>query len=144
MRGRSLASTLVRCQTRSNFAHSALLYPDGRTIIESYPGHGVRKKLLHDWDDVVAFSLHGVTSEQWRRAYAFAEAQIGKPYDWYSVLCFLTRDKPPKNDNWFCSELTMAAMQAGGVNLLARIPPYKVYPGMLAYSPLLIQCPPVK
>lgn len=144
MRGRGFFNAIVRCQTRSHFAHSALLYPDGKTVIEAAPGAGVRRHMLTKWDDVIPFTVPGMTADQWQRAFAFSESQLGKPYDWFSILCFLTRDKPPRNDNWFCSELTMASMSAAGVHLLDRIPPYKVYPGMIAYSPLISQCPIIK
>jgi len=138
MRGRGIQGAVVRCQTRSHFAHAALLYPDGRTIIESYPGAGVRVKLIDSWDDVVPFDVPSMSPEQWRRAFRFAESKIGCDYDWFSILCFLTREKPPTNNKWFCSELVMASMSAAGVQLLSRIQPYKVYPGMIAYSTLLL------
>jgi hypothetical protein len=38
---------------------------------------------------------------------------------------------------WFCSELLFAALAAVGSAPLCRIKQWQVYPGLLAYSPML-------
>jgi hypothetical protein len=67
----------------------------------------------------------------------FLEAQRGKPYDFRGIMGFVTRRNSAHPDRWFCSELVFAAARAGGVDLLDRVEPRKVTPGMLEYSPHL-------
>ena len=54
-----------------------------------------------------------------QRAYTFAVAQIGKPYDWRGVFLAwrTTALGNAVNGKWFCSELAAAALIAAGVTL---------------------------
>lgn len=63
-------------------------------------------------------------------------AKNGAPYDFRGIFKFLSRGMNCTDGRWFCSELVFTACQMGGVSLL-NLPAWKVYPGMLAYSPLL-------
>lgn len=67
--------------------------------------------------------------------------ELDKSYDYGSVLRFVSREQAARRDSgkWFCSELVFAALQKGGLNLLSRIEPWAVSPGLLAYSPYLKQ-----
>ena len=69
----------------------------------------------------------------------FLMRQIGKPYDTRGVLHFVTRrpERWQDQEKWFCSELIHAGFVYIRKPLLVRIPAWKVYPGMLTYSPLL-------
>lgn len=135
-RGRGLISGLIRFQTRSEYSHAALLMPDGR-ILESWQGAGVRVHELTDWAGIDAFSVRGMSGDQWDQALAFAWRQLGNRYDYLSVLRFVSRRDAPENGRWFCSELVFAALAIAGVRLLARVEAAEVSPGMLAWSPLL-------
>jgi uncharacterized protein YycO len=80
-----------------------------------------------------------VDPEDRERILAFLNDQVGKVYDFIALLHFVTR-RPEyawEQEKWFCSELVFAAFAAAGIELLARVPAYKVYPAMLSYSPLL-------
>jgi len=137
MRGHGLQGGFVRWYTRSAFAHCAFLYPDNRTIIESYPGRGVQQTYVKSWEGITVCSIPSMTSDQWFRLFAWAEAKVGAKYDWPSILSFLTRNKPDADDRWFCSEFCHAGLKAVGVQVLTRVESYKVYPGLLFYSPLV-------
>lgn len=127
---------LVRWQTRSPYSHAALLLPCGQRVIESYPGPGVRIRHLDaaDIEKMHTFNIEGLTPDLSRQALAFCERERGKPYDWRSVLRFISRTPARENGRWFCSELVYAALAHVGIHLLARIEPHNVSPGMLTLS----------
>lgn len=138
---RSLVGRVIGWQTRSSFSHAALLDSRG-TLIESREGKGVRE--LHHQSarslGAQAFRVEGADDEVWWNAMSFARGQVGARYDYRSVARFLTRSKPRADGKWFCSELVFAALQFGGVDLLARTEASRVSPAMLSLSPLLIPC----
>jgi len=86
------------------------------------------------------YDVEGLNEARSSIALKFAMAQVGKAYDFTSVLRFISRRQERRTDSgkWFCSELVFAALQKGGVNVLERIQPWAVSPGMLACSPLLL------
>lgn len=137
MRGRGFKAAFIRWYTRSKYAHCAFLYPDGQTIVESYPGRGVHITKLKDWDGITTCEVPGMTDEQWVRLFAWAESKVGAKYDWPSIFSFLMRNKPDSDDKWFCSEFCHAAFKAAGYPILTRVDSFKVYPGLLSYSPLV-------
>ena len=69
---------------------------------------------------------------------------MGRKYDYGDILAFLLRRPRPHNAKWFCSELIFAATQHAGIEVLARIEPWQVFPGLLAFSPLLVKVGEVK
>jgi hypothetical protein len=70
----------------------------------------------------------------------FLTDQLGKPYDYTMVARFISRRQAAREQSgkWFCSELVYYAFMQAGINLLDRIEPWAVSPGLLALSPLLI------
>lgn len=135
-RGKGIISALIRWQTRGQFSHAALLMRDGR-IVESWQGVGVRVHTLNNWEGVTKFDVVGMTDEQFDVAINFALSKLGKSYDYWAIVRFISRKRMPNNDRWFCSELTVAALEHAGIKLLERIEAYEVSPGMLSHSPLL-------
>jgi uncharacterized protein YycO len=129
-----LVSALIRWQTRGRYSHAAIRMRDGR-IVESWQGAGVRTKWVKDWSGIDAYVVPGATDGQWDRAIGFALGQIGRGYDWWAIVRFVSRRAMPANDRWFCSELVFAALAAGGVRLLERVEASAVSPGTLAWSP---------
>jgi uncharacterized protein YycO len=139
-KGRGAMSMAIRWQSRSIYSHTAIQLNDG-SIIESWQGSGVQHKDLDDWDDIDAFEIVdapdlGVELDT-EGCEEFLRAQLGKGYDYTSVLRFVSRRKGGNPDRWFCSELVFAALAHAGVNLLERCEPWRVSPGMLAWSPFL-------
>jgi len=84
------------------------------------------------------FDIPIMTESQRDIIEAYLKNQIGLKYDWAGVFKFLPRiTSAHTNNKWFCSELIFEACKKANLNLLKRIPPYKVYPGMVVISPLL-------
>jgi uncharacterized protein YycO len=84
------------------------------------------------------FSIPRMTNSQRMEIDRYLFLQVGMKYDWAGVFKFLPRvSSAETNNKWFCSELIFEACQKANLNLLERIPPYKVYPGMVVISPLL-------
>lgn len=136
-RGRGLISALIRWQTRGEVSHAAFLTPEGG-IIEAWQGAGVRCRTLDDWDGVEAYSVVGVTDEQWPRIIASAWGELGCGYDYASIVRFLTRTRAPSNTRWFCSELVFAKIfSSTGIALLGRTTASEESPQSLRKSPLL-------
>jgi uncharacterized protein YycO len=142
-RGISAGSRLIRWMNWSDYSHAAWEDGDG-AVYEAWIGSGVREvKSLHDQHTpgttVDVFQV-AMTFQEEAAVRNFIAAQVGKPYDLRGVLHFASRrpEQPKDQTRWFCSELIYAAHAAAGVHLLQRIPAWKVYPGLLAYSPLLM------
>lgn len=133
-------SWIVMKQSRSIYSHVALLIPDTKECVESFPGSGVRRRLLtaKDFARCDIYDVQGMTAAQWRKAIEFAESQTGKGYDWWSVLRFVSKRSAKENDRWFCSELVHKAIAEAGIRLLERIPSAEVAPAHIAISPLLV------
>lgn len=136
--GRGLLSAAIRLQTASDFSHASLLMPDGRTVIEAWQGAGVQRTTLTGTQGVSAFDVPDMSLAQWDAAIEFADAQVGDGYDYRGVFRFLLPLVKPSPRRWFCSELVFAACQTAGCDLLSRVEPYRVSPGMLSMSPLLV------
>lgn len=132
-------SWVVQWQTRSIYSHVALLEPDGRYCVESFPGEGVRRRVLTeaDWKRIDAYDVKGMTPERWNFAIQYCLNQAGMGYDWWSVLRFVSKRTAKENKKWFCSELVHKALAEAGVRLLERIPSSEVAPAHIAISPLL-------
>lgn len=142
-RGRGVISTLIRWQTRGPYSHAAFLLPDGR-VLESWQGKGVRLRApLTDWEGADAYYIPGMTDEQWEIAIDYALDQIGKKYDYWAIIRFISRHNMPKNDNWFCSELVFDSLSEAKVPLLHRIAGWAVSPGLLSFSPMIAPLIPV-
>jgi hypothetical protein len=134
--GTGWISRAIRWQTRSAVNHAAIQLPNGE-IIEAWEGAGVQRTTLKSTRGIQAYTVEGMKPAQWQKAVEFAHAQVGKKYDYWAVLTFISRRKAPSNDKWFCSELVFESLQEAGVHLLRRIPPNEVSPGHLLLSPLL-------
>jgi len=137
-RGNSLISKMIRWQTNGNYSHAAIQLPNGR-IIEAWhkPAKVRLRGPLQDWTNVEAFDVEGMTEEQWDKAIAWAEKQIGKKYDFGGVFRFVTRWRKQQDEKWFCSELVYQAVLEAGMPLLARVSSSQVSPTVLSFSPLL-------
>jgi hypothetical protein len=111
---------------------------------EARPATGVRK--YHQWwpapGDFVASAPIELEPDERARMISFLDAQVGKRYDWASVLRFVSRRKTDPfqaTRRWFCSELAHAAWTVGTGIPLLRLPSSEISPGLLAASPFLIR-----
>jgi len=138
-KGTSALSRLIRWRTWSDYSHAAWVFPD-QSVIEAWKGgvtHAPSILAGHAPDTEVHLFTLDLTIEQRWAIQDFLIAQIGKPYDYGGILGFLTASKTEHPNRWFCSELLFSALKQAKVCLLARIPAWKVSPGLLALSPLL-------
>lgn len=144
-KGQGAISNLIKWQTNGNYSHAAIQLPSGR-IIEAWhkPAKVRLRGPLQSWANAEAYDVDGMTAEQWAKAIAWAEKQIGKPYDFGGVARFVTRWRKPQDEKWFCSELVFQAVLEGGVKLLERIQCSQVSPTVLSFSPLLVPTEPYK
>ena len=138
-KGTSILSRLIRWRTWSEYSHAAWVFPDG-SVIEAWKGgvtHAPSILAGHAPDtEVHLFTLDLTTEQRWA-IQDFLIAQIGKPYDYAGILGFLTASKTENPGRWFCSELIFAACKSARIELLRRVPAWKVPPGLLAYAPAL-------
>lgn len=140
-RGVSGFSRAIRWQTRSIYSHAAWI-GDDLSVVEAWIPNGVRH-MPHYCDGhtpgtvIDVFTFHGLTPGEREGVSEFLLAQVGKPYDYWGVIGFVSRRNRKLNGKWFCSEIIMAAFEAIHRPLLLRIEPWKVPPGMIPLSPLL-------
>lgn len=147
-RGTSALSRLIRfvnwgphshaawsdAQTEAEIQHAAVIeawWPRVRTLPNVHHGHTAGTVVdVYDFPAMTPAQRLGVGCAMRR--------QLGKAYDIAGVLHFLTRrpEHTASQRRWFCSELVAAALAEVGSPALLRIPAWKVYPSMLAYSPL--------
>ena len=139
-RGRSLISRLIQFQTRSDYSHVALMMDDC-SVYEAWHVGGVRH-LRSPFDGhssgtyIDIFRITDLRDCDVDQVEFFLSKQLGKKYDFASVVRFITRREAPADDKWFCSELVLAALKRGGVELL-RLPPSEASPRDVSISPLL-------
>lgn len=112
---------------------------DSGLVIESREFAGVRI-ITQPAPYADLFAVAGLTEEQEKAVEQFLRAQVGKPYDYTMVARFISRRKASHGQagKWFCSELVFAAFRQAGVELLSRVEPWAVSPGLLAMSPRLV------
>jgi uncharacterized protein YycO len=143
-KGRSWTSKLIRWFTRSEYSHAAWVEKSGKTW-ESWEPGGVRTVpsplVGHDpRTPIDFFFVQGMDELSAQIVSDFFAKHLGKPYDFWGVIGFISRRSRQVGDpRWFCSEILIEALRAGGINILAaRLESYKVTPRDVAVSPLLI------
>lgn len=141
-RGRGPLNRLVMWWTDGPYSHAAMLFDDGM-VIEARPHYGVRcvrfEEAFPAGSDYDIFEVE-LTEEQEAEARKFAEAQVGKPYDWLGDWHFVTRKHYEEEPDaaWFCSELVFETLYWVGVALLARTRGFEVPPSWLQRSQLAL------
>ncbi len=140
------SSWLIRQATWSRWSHVDLVLPDG-TLLGARIDGGVkiRPNGYDHFTDILRLSVASFTplsralefSNPTAEAalYAWAHAQVGKPYDWSAILGVgLHRDWRDEG-KWFCSELVYRAFEVAGLDLLRIGGAWRVTPGLLSRSP---------
>lgn len=141
-KGVSGISRTIRLINWNDVSHVSWVEPN-EWEIEAWVKGGVRKVAppFADHTPATVVDLYAVALTDGERAglHEFLHDQLGKEYDRWGVLHFVTRRPPYPGDRerWFCSELIFAAFVHIKKPLLLRVPAHKVYPGMIVYSPLL-------
>lgn len=100
----------IRFFSRCRYNHVDIV--DGNGLLGSRPIGGVAVRQPHT--DEVAHLYLDVWVPDEGAAMAFTRAQIGKPYDFLSVLGAWWQRNWHDPDRWMCSELVAAALEQGG------------------------------
>lgn len=144
-RGRGFVSWLIQMQTRSVYSHAAMLVPGSpNRVIESREFRGVQHHTLteNEMRHIDWFAIPAMSDEQYLEAYNAAQSELGMPYDYWSVIRFVTKSPARENGRWFCSEFVFKFLADAGMRLLLRIPSAEVAPSHIPLSPWLIQVGP--
>lgn len=137
--GTTSISKIIKDLTRSKFSHAALLYPCGTVVLESADGIGVRERFLNeDTDPFTRFDVPLLGPDGWQKAIAHGKTLIGTKYAWQTDVAFVLTQIPPALDERMCSQLAHECVWVGGVQLL-NTEDWKVAPGHLAWSPLVVE-----
>lgn len=111
--GPDMVSYFIRLKTTGKYSHIEFLLDD-ETTLGSRSSGGVKERPLDSFPTVWNFEID-VTQGQHDKTFAFAFAQKGKSYD-YTAIVGIELDRDWREDNsWYCAELFMAALEAGGV-----------------------------
>lgn len=130
-KGTGFVSRAIQWQTRSPYSHASMVFGVNFTdVIEAREFAGVRRLDFLDQAENIDLFTVDVTEYESEIIRQFALAQVGKPYDYVSVLRFVSRRQASRESSgkWFCSELVFAAFRKAGINLLARVEPWAVSP----------------
>lgn len=107
----------IRFMTWNRHSHADFLLDDG-TYLGAIPFPGVCKHgLLEPVEDFYEFKC---SAEQKAAVLAYAEAQVGKPYDYGAIFGFIARETWAEENKWFCSELIAGSFAAGGLPLFSE------------------------
>lgn len=139
--GQGFIGRAIRFFSSGKVAHSAMQI-DG-VVYESIQFVGVQK-----WDrldlpkgrvEPCEELLLEVTLEQKILMLKFWESILGKPYDYLSVLRFISRKRETEStkDKYFCSEAVCEACEYAGVPLFERVDASLIPPSWVRRSPKL-------
>jgi hypothetical protein len=139
--GFSLIASTIKWQTHSPYSHVSVVLRDGR-VIEAREFEGVRilpALRVGEKERIDLFSIDGLTDAKANAIETFLLSQLGKPYDYSSIIrvfLFRKQERREAAGKWFCSELAYAGL-CKGVTPFRRLEPFKVSPGYLITSPIL-------
>lgn len=139
-RGSSLISKLILWQSRGRYSHASITLRDGR-VIESREFIGVHclpKLQARKGERIDSYEV-ATTDRQADLIEHFLVSQLGKKYDYISLIRFISRE-PVAHWNkrkWFCSELAFEAFRTAGIELLCNIEAWAVSPELLGISPVI-------
>ena len=126
---RSLGSLVLRQGGGCPWSHVATVDPWRGTVIEAILPDGVVERPISEFlHEKTAMALTWVNVDSPQESLAFARQQKGKRYDLAGAIgAGFNHDWQDKNQ-WYCSELDAACIQAGGLKLfhpdVGRITPH--------------------
>lgn len=143
-KGKSLVSRAIEFLTRSPYSHAAFLLNDG-TVIEAWQPtvrHVASLSAQHTPGtpvDIFGFNP-GLSVLQESQLITLALKDVGTPYDYKSVLRFVTKRRgDASKKKLFCSEQVFQRCKDVGVELLLNTEAWECPPDWLARSPFLIK-----
>jgi uncharacterized protein YycO len=130
----------IKFFTKGEYTHAGIFLNDGR-LAEVKPFHKVAIEpdvyFNNKCGTVVELYNVEMTPEQEVIVMDFITNQLGKSYDYWTILGFVfykTDEGRKSYGKWFCSELVFAAFEKAGIKLLERANAWNVSPVMLSYS----------
>lgn len=139
----NIGGVVIRLFTASPWNHVDVLFDDG-TLIGATSEDGVQKTTLQhrlEAYQVRSYKIDRIDLKDEQAARRFAEAQVGKQYDWGGVFGTVFRTDLERRSKWFCSELVAAICAAGGTPLV-RMKHHRITPARIDTCPLLIPVQP--
>jgi len=137
-RGKGFWAAMIRWFTRSKYSHVSIAFGD-EVVYEARPGKGVVKGPLTSNEGVTPFIFKTGNYIDVYAVRTFCESQLGTPYDYWSIVCFLIGIKPRRSKaKYNCSEFTADACATGGQNLQERVESFKLSPDNLSWSASLV------
>ena len=131
-----IASKAISFCTWSWASHVDFVLPDGQ-LLGALGFGGVCIHGPHKPEVITRVERYTVDAPE-DAVLGFAKEQIGKPYDWAGIYNFISRERQwDETDKWFCSELVAYSFKQAGYPLL-RVNSFRVTPGHILMSPLLI------
>lgn len=124
---------MIRLKSGSPYTHAELLFSDGDRFrinsdvhAEFYRPKDAPKWRVEDWDCVELDGGDEAAVRTW------CTGEIGTQYDWRGILfCQLFPWGWHHEDRWFCSELCVAALQAGKFAQVEGMKPWYISPAKL-------------
>jgi hypothetical protein len=142
-----IGSAAIRYLTVSDFSHVDLVVPEemqvGTTLLQEgwllgARSHGGVQQRPPEYAKFTRTLRVGCVVPDIDAAYAFAVAQLGKPYNSWAILDFFLhkqRKFTPDQASWFCDELNYSIYAAGGLLLLDTEDPLQLTPQEELLSP---------
>ena len=131
----SILGKLVCFFQRGKYSHCNITVDD--LTYEIRPFNKVKKFQLEPSKIIDSFDIK-LSKRQKIQLVDFLDKQIGKSYDYLSIIGFIIyKNDRSKSNIWFCSELIVSALLKVNFEILKRVEPFKVGPVILSYSPLI-------
>jgi uncharacterized protein YycO len=121
-----------------DWSHVEFITPDGYLGSQAPDGVKLRPFDYCTFAEELKVSVN-VPDDVGGKVIAFANEQLGKPYDYKSILGFIIKRDWTDDEAWFCSELVAAAFLNAGFPLLRTEECNQVSPSTLSLSPYLVQ-----
>lgn len=128
----SIGAPFIRGADRwGRWSHCGIVTADGRHVLEARAFHGVTKTTCDEFADrATDLELNVVRVVDAALALSWAEAQVGKGYDYVAILGNLFREPWQSDDRHHCAEYVAKALLHGGRRLF-RVEPWKVSPNLI-------------
>ncbi len=132
-RSASIGGIIIRHADRfGRWSHCGIWTPDD-TVIESRPFKGVVEgsylNFMAKYPNISQSKVVEIPCPDPDKSIAWARDQIGKGYDYLSLLGLLTRNSWQEEDRWHCAELIEKALIEGGRERF-RDSPWHISPNM--------------
>ena len=144
-RGTGIIGWLIRWQTWGKYAHVAIEMDD--VLYEAYEGPFPKGSvtatdLSDEWPSnrqkpsLTLIPEEELTSTELTSMKNFLEEAVGKKYDYWSILSFLSRGKERSwtTDKYFCSELVCSVFKWINKPLFRKVSCRKISPSDITYS----------